>query len=42
MLLLLDVLAAHSEVLPRVEKGLVKDHKIGGQSSRIALVLVLV
>ena len=29
MLLLLDVLSAQSELFPRLDKGLVKDHKIG-------------
>ena len=30
VLLLLDVLSAQSELFPRLDKGLVKDHKIGG------------
>ena len=31
VLLLLDVLSAQSELFPRLDKGLVKDHKIGGK-----------
>lgn len=37
VLLLVDVLQAQAHLLPRLEKGLAKDHKIGGQGSSWAL-----
>ena len=37
----MDVLSAQSELFPRLDKGLVKDHKIGEQDKEKGLVKVL-